>query len=271
MGDIIAEALRYQGQREGAPNRSGGFIVDACQKLYGLQGVPWCGCYVGYVNNRASGPYREIAHPAVAVTYDRAKAGVGGVKLQKGGPCPPGSLFLIRGKHIGFVLSAPKGSSTFRTIEGNAGDACRSLTRAWRDGWEVITHPSLGTAAVPSRGYGFDDSGLAPSLDGPWRRLGGWKTAKARDAQMEKRKAKFPDRLYRPAKSDQPAPFYFDEWEPGGPGPYDTWRFGPWADRAGRDELMKVRERNTGRQMRPWSRPIAMEHGAITGTEGKTT
>ena len=255
---LIHEASKYLGQREGAANRSGGAIVDACQRHFGLTGVPWCGCFVGFVASRVGfEPFRQIGHPAVAVTHARATER-GWVKAG-GATTPPGSLFLIAGKHIGFVLESS--SRYFRTVEGNAGNACASLTRAWSDGWQAVVAPGLGTSSPAERqAFGFEDITNTPKRFGPWADKAG------RDRVMADYAAANPNRYTRAIRvpvSDGPA-FAFES----GPKPAPAvYRFGPWADKAGRDRVMAAWERSTGRKARPF-RTLVPVADSLTPTVG---
>jgi hypothetical protein len=58
----------------------------------------------------------------------------------------PGDLFIIDGKHVGFINQV-RNDGTFATIEGNVSDGCRSLIRSWRDGWN---HQHPRALALPA-------------------------------------------------------------------------------------------------------------------------
>jgi hypothetical protein len=127
---------------------------------------------------------KTIMSPSTAVMVDKAqrKGWYGGhSKTTK-----PGDLFIIDGKHVGFINQV-RNDGTFATIEGNASDGVRALIRSWRDGWKVISIPGVGApgpAAVVD-GYGFDDTRV--------KLYGGWPTPEARNQQMRKFAAANPE------------------------------------------------------------------------------
>lgn len=250
--ETLRKAMSYLGAYEGAPNRSGSPIVDECQALYGLKGVPWCACFVGYciAESKADAKYRasakSIVDPSTAVMVDRAQRKgwyTGHSKSTK-----PGDLFIIDGLHVGFI-NRVLNDGTFETVEGNASNGVRSLVRSWSDGWRVISIPGVGNpgpAAVVD-GYGFDDTRV--------KMFGGWATPEARDQQMRKYAAANPDHWTQAIKVKRPSKFAFRS---GPAGTYDRWTFGPWLHGTGkkkRDEQMKKWEAgNEGVKARPWKK-----------------
>lgn len=248
----LRKASKYLGAQEGAPNRSGSPIVDECQEMYGLQGVPWCACFVGYViaNSEAQAKYKtaakSVVHPSTAVMVDRArkKGWYGGhSKWTK-----PGDLFIIDGRHVGFVNSINK-DGTFTTLEGNASNGVRSLVRSWSDGWQVISFPGVGDpgpAAVVD-GYGFDDTRV--------KIFGGWPTPEARNQQMRKYQAANPAHWTQAIRVQANSRYAFRA------GPDGTWgryTFGPWlhgTGKATRDaEMKKWQDNHKGITARPWKK-----------------
>jgi hypothetical protein len=248
----LRKASKYLGAYEGAPNRSGSPIVDECQEMYGLKGVPWCACFVGYViaNSEADAKYKAaakaIVHPYTGEMVARAKR-----KGWYGGhskATKPGDLFIIDGKHVGLVNSLNK-DGTFSTVEGNAMDGVRSLTRAWSDGWQVISLPGVGApgpAAVVD-GYGFDDTRV--------KIYGGWPTPEARNQQMRKYQAANPKNWTQAVRVQANSRYAFRA------GPEGTWgryTFGPWlhgTGKATRDaEMKKWQEKHKGTTARPWKK-----------------
>jgi hypothetical protein len=188
----LRKASKYLGAMEGAPNRSGDPIINECQAPWGWPngGQPWCAMFVAYcvAESGATPKYKQAAKtimsPSTAVMVDKAqrKGWYGGhSKTTK-----PGDLFIIDGKHVGFINQV-RNDGTFATIEGNASDGVRALIRSWRDGWKVISIPGVGApgpAAVVD-GYGFDDTRV--------KMYGGWPTPEARNQQMRKFAAANPE------------------------------------------------------------------------------
>ncbi len=248
----LRKASSYLGSYEGAPNRSGSPIVDECQKFYGLQGVPWCACFVGYViaESGADAKYKaaakSIVHPSTAVMYDRARAK--GWLHDGSQKTNPGDLFIIDGRHVGFVNSTMSGG-LFTTLEGNAQNGVRSLTRSWKDGWRVISFPGVGKAGPQAvvDGYGFDDTRV--------KLYGGWPTPEARNQQLKKFAAANPDLWTQAVRVERNSPYAF---RAGPKGTYDNWTYGPWLHGTGkqtRDKQMKAwADKHEGTTPRPWKK-----------------
>ena len=248
----LRKALGYLGSMEGPPNKSGDPIVNECQKMYGLAGVPWCACFVGYciAESGASAAYKKdakaVVHPSTAEMVARAKRK--GWYKPPGKTTKPGDLFIIDGKHVGFVNSL-NNDGTFQTVEGNAADGVRSYTRAWNDGWQVISIPNVGVpgpAAVVD-GYGFDDTRV--------KIYGGWPTPEARNQQMRKFAAANPDWWTQAIRVQAQSRYAFRA------GPPTTWghyTFGPWLHATGkatRDaQLKKWQAKHEGITARPWKK-----------------
>jgi hypothetical protein len=248
----LRKALSYLGSMEGPPNRSGDPIVSECQEMYGLDGVPWCACFVGYciANSEADAKYKaaakSVVHPSTAVMVDKArKKGwyTGHSKNTK-----PGDLFIIDGKHVGFINAINK-DGTFQTCEGNAANGVRSYVRAWSDGWQVISFPGVGAPGPQAvvDGYGFDDTRV--------KLYGGWPTPKARDGQMAKYAAANPDHWTQAVRVERDSPYAFRA------GPKGTWghyTYGPWLHRTGKDTRDKQMEKwakaHEGVTPRPWKK-----------------
>jgi hypothetical protein len=218
--------------------------------MYGLQGVPWCACFAGYViaNSSADTTYkavaREVIDPYTGTIWERAKAR--GLTRPGGAGVPDGSLFIIPGKHVGLVWRAMR-NGTFITLEGNSADGVRSNRRAWSDGWSAITFPNTGTPAKPKyvSGYGFDDLRV--------KVYGGWPTTHLRDGQMRAFRNAHPGWWTQRVRVQRQSPFAFRA------GPAGTWgrfSFGPWTGKdakSRRDEVMaRWHQENPDGLPRPW-------------------
>jgi len=246
----LRKAGHYLGAMEGArPNRSGDPIVDECQEFYGLLGVPWCACFLGYVvaKSDADAAYKRnakaIAHPSTAEMVRRARAKgwykTGNAKTR------PGDWFIRDGVHTGLVLDV-RTDGRFSTIEGNAANGVRSYVRAWSDGWRVISIPGVGLPgpAAVVNGYGFDDTRV--------KIFGGWPTAAARDQQMRKYQAAHPDHWTQAIRVRRPSKYAFRS---GPPGTWDRWTYGPWLHSTGkeaRDKQMEKWQAANDAKARPW-------------------
>ena len=250
----LRKALSYLGSMEGPPNKSGDPIVNECQAMYGWPngGVPWCACFCGFVvaNSKADDKYKKAAasviHPSTAEMVAKAKKKgwyTGHSKNTK-----PGDLFIIDGKHVGFVNALNK-NGTFQTVEGNAANGVRSYVRSWSDGWQVISIPGVGDPGVAAvvDGYGFDDTRV--------KLYGGWPTPKARDQQLRKFAQAHPDWWTQAVRVDRNSPYAFRA------GPEGTWghyTFGPWLHNTGkqtRDEQLKKWETaHKNATARPWKK-----------------
>lgn len=249
----LRKAAKYLGAYEGAPNRSGSPIVDECQKFYGIgPGVPWCACYVGFciAESEASAKYKAqakaIVHPSTAVMYDRAQAK--GWLRDGSQKAKPGDLFIIDGLHVG-LLNYTMSGGLFSTLEGNAQNGVRSLTRSWRDGWKVISFPDVGLPGPQAvvDGYGFDDTRV--------KLYGGWPTPEARDLQLRKYARANPDNWTQAVRVERNSPFAF---RAGPKGTYDRWTFGPWLHSTGKETRNEVMaqwaDKHEGVTPRPWKK-----------------
>ena len=249
----LREAAGYLGAREGAPNKSGAPVIDKCQALYGLSGVPWCACFVGYAiaESGAAAKYKTsakgIVSPSTAVMFDAAK--------RKGfivgyGEARPGDMFIIRGLHVGFINSL-EGGGTFTTIEGNHQDSVANVLRSFKDGWQVIQLPGVGPPAPAAKvdGYGFDDTRV--------KLYGGWPTPEARNGQMNRYAAANPAHWTQAVRVARTSPYAF---RAGPAGTYSRWQYGPWLHAKGkqiRDAEMKQWETaHKGSTARPWRKIV---------------
>ena len=247
----LRKASRYLGAMENPPgsNRGKG-IVDDCQALYGLSGVPWCACFVGYciaesgADAKFKAAAKKVVHPSTAVMVDKAQ------RLGWYGPAgkntKPGDLFIRNGVHVGFINVVRK-DGRFETIEGNVAQGVRAYVRAWSDGWRVISIPGVGAPgpAATVDGFGFDDTRI--------KLFGGWPTPQARDQQLRKFAAAHPEMWTQAVRVQRPSPYAF---RAGPAGTYNRWTYGPWLHSTGkkkRDEQMKKWESShEGVKARPW-------------------
>ena len=248
----LREALGYLGSMEGPPNRSGDPIVDECQAMYGLQGVPWCACFVGYciAKSEADAKYKAAAktvvNPSTAVMVDKAqrKGWYGGVSRNT----KPGDLFIIDGKHVGFINALLSGNR-FQTVEGNANDGVRSYVRSWADGWRVISIPGVGSPgpAATVDGYGFDDTRV--------KLYGGWPTPEARNSMLKKFAAANPEMWTQAVRVERSSPYAF---RAGPKGTYGRYTYGPWLHNTGKQTRDKQMEKwakaHEGVTPRPWKK-----------------
>lgn len=194
--------------------------------------VPWCGCFVlGIAREIDYQNAIEVGHGYTGTIVARAQAR--GWLKPGGAAVKPGSLFVKGGPtgHVGIVRDTS--ARLFETVEGNANQGVRVLTRAWADGWQAVVFPDLGTSPIVNvTTYGFEDLRHKPD------RFGGWATAAQRDARMAEYRKAHPARWVRPIRVDRPSPFAF---ETGPQGTYGlTWRFGTWTSKATRDQQLKA-------------------------------
>lgn len=249
---VVAQGLTYLGDREGPPNRSGDPIVDACQRFYGLEGEPWCAMFAGFViaSSSADSDYKlaaaEVMHPATAIMAERADKR--GWHVPGGAWVPPGALFIIPGRHVGFVTQSFRDGS-FATLEGNSADAVRTTLRRWDDGWSAIVIPRTGMPAdaAVATGYGFDDTRV--------KLYGGWEKRPIRDGQMRQFALNHPGWWVQPVRVRRHAQFAF---RAGPEGTWNQWQYGPWIGKDAkkrRDEVMAHWvDAHEGAVARPWRR-----------------
>jgi len=248
----LKEAGYYLGGREGPANQSGAPVIDKAQALYGLSGVPWCACFVGYAiaQSGADDKYKAAAKSVVSPSTDvlyRAAEKKGWVAPY--GTARPGDLFIIPGRHVGFINSI-EGGATFTTIEGNFQDSVGTALRSFKDGWQVIQFPGQGapSPAAKADGYGFDDSRV--------KLYGGWPTAEARDSVMRRWAEGNPGEWVQAVRVQRDSPYAF---RAGPMGTYSSWQYGPWLHSKGketRDKEMAKWETATKATARPWKSTV---------------
>ena len=125
--DWIANALSFEGYKEGSNNDTifGDWI--------GSPNQPWCAAFVSY--NLAQAGISGLKSAAVSGLRDQAMQ-MGIYHDKNDGYTPQyGDVFINKGgkaSHTGFVLGSD--GDSFQTIEGNASDMVKSLTRHISDG-----------------------------------------------------------------------------------------------------------------------------------------
>jgi len=205
--------------------------------------------FVGYViaTSKASADFKasakRVISPSTALLYEAAhKEGW----VHRGDAyTPPGSLFIIPGRHVGFVWEAYH-DGTFLTLEGNSANGVRSNRRAWDDGWEAITIPRTGNVTLTKlqTGYGFDD--LRVKL------YGGWETKTARDKQLTAFRKANPDAITQAVRVKKRSPYAF---RAAPKGTNLVGRYGPWIGenaKQRRDDAMAAWEKANKTTARPW-------------------
>jgi len=251
--DLLSTGSKYLGSFESpdGSNDDRGGVITRANKMYGLSNEPYCAMWCGLVAKEAKAPeeFQAIWHPYTGTVYDRAKVNGWVWKPTAGRVVKPASVFIIRGKHVGYVLRGYS-DGTFQTLEANASNAIRSLRRQWSDGWECITYPDLGLASenASATGYGWDDIKVKP------KRYGGWATPQQRDRVLKQFVEAHPGWWTRKIQIAKPSKYAFEAGEPGTFG--KTWQYGPWMESAGgkatRDEQLVKWKRSHHIQVRVW-------------------
>lgn len=124
---VIEYAQSFVGQTENPPGSNTGHnIVDACQAEFGLHGVAWCGCFVGYCLRRAGGLVGidgRIAYtPNIPVEGRNHTNGMAMVVDKANGVA--GDLACFDWNHDGTIdhvalIVRNLGSGYYETVEGN--------------------------------------------------------------------------------------------------------------------------------------------------------
>lgn len=124
---VLAWALAQIGTTDGAGGSNSDGRVEAWQREFGLSGVSWCGCFIGY-GLRAVGDIRGIDQRTVWIPFvpEDARAGRGGWKGLLGpSDAVPGDVAVFcwdgsgEPQHIGFVVANDQVGRTIYTVEGN--------------------------------------------------------------------------------------------------------------------------------------------------------
>lgn len=122
--------LKHKGVNEQpAESNRGPFPIDECQQYFGLAGVPWCGCLVGYSIEKIG----EVGKtgtwwPHAAFIRGDAEAGRNGLTdinplhIVRG--CPV-TFFNGGNDHVTLALGSVASDGTFHTVEGNTSSAFR--------------------------------------------------------------------------------------------------------------------------------------------------
>jgi hypothetical protein len=235
----------------GGPNRGG---CEKYQRPYGtwMVGQPWCAAWIGWVWSEAGVPdARAIASPSTAIMCSTARA--------KGLVCMPrpGAALVWCGTHVG-LLHTHLGGSTWRTIEGNSGDAVNWRTRDV-SGCLVYGPPGLVGAEAkepePEVLYYLDDDFAAPARSQPFP------TKEARDAALAD---------FRPEEGA-----VVRRWHNRSGHGFTIGvrkRYGPWRSKEARAKARKTLEKRLGRRLAARSEvrkgtPAAKKAEAL----GKTT
>lgn len=245
---VVAAAARYVGVREKPAGSNRGPLIDKWEQYWnlGYLGWPWCGAYASAVLRESR--VTDVSHPSTAEICRRAKE-QGWITTRP----VPGALIVWPGTHVEILVSQIS-QSVWNTIGGNTSD---SVARRVRDlaGATLVVSPEL-RHAQPSvqREYYLEDSAVTPKLYGPWR------TKLMREAAI-KRLTLVNRKLARRVRVT------------GGYG-FTIGRrvYGPWLDRAGRDNAEVVLTRRLGRTLRPFSR-VTTTSGTSASAQalGKTT
>lgn len=249
---VAREAEKYVGVRENplGSNR-GNPYPDRWQRPWGMgYGWPWCGAYAAAMYKDAGVNDQDIGHPSTAVMAERARK-VGAVISRP----IPGAYIIWPGKHTGIVVR-DLGGNVALTVEGNSSDGVYYRRRAYGPGTGVMFAAPLevriGNRPKPAaRNYYLEDTAAKPVLRGPWR------TRAARERVIAKRPAS--KRNVRRVRVGKGYAFY--------DGPRRV--YGPWDDKAARDDAQRTLEARLGRRLRPYSR-LAPTAAAKADALGKT-
>lgn len=243
---VVLAARRRLGVSEQPDGSNTGPWIDTIQAHatddlgYRYAGTPWCAMAVREWFREAGLEHGWI-NPYTGDICAHADAH--GWWLPEGRTAPPGALVIKCGVHVEIVEQDH--GTWLADIGGNVSNAVRRTSRSRADGWRVIAPPFIGRAQPASPAtvavFGFDDPRFAPRLYGPWA------TREQREHVVASLSA---DKRRRVRRVRLGARKYAFELYPARGG---EWHFGPWREKAVRDQVMHARERKTGRGMRPWA------------------
>ncbi len=114
-----------------AESNHGPFPIDECQSFYGLSGVPWCGCLIGYGIEKIAGveSVDDVWFPHARFIRVDAEAGRNGlhdinVRNAKKGMIV--TFFSGGDDHVAWIRADVKsGDTSIKTFEGNTSSAKR--------------------------------------------------------------------------------------------------------------------------------------------------
>lgn len=249
--DLIGIAEAEVGVTEQPPGSNTGPRVRAFQAVTELGGTgwPWCAAFIEWCLERAGLP-TSWCSPSTDVMWKRAqKRG-----LVVAAPSP-GCVIIWPGVHVGLVV-AVHANGTVSTIEGNSGDMVARRVRAV-GGARFIRPPGLTVAGATTRVFWLSDPAARrlTSVVGPWRTLKAARRAQAKLSPARRRRSHL--------KRTGNGRFVLTL----GPEP----RYGPWADKASRDQARARLEAALGRPLRPYSTTAKTAPTPAAEAMGKTT
>lgn len=122
MPAAVKFMLDHVGVNEEPPDSNHGpFPIDACQKFFGLSGVPWCGCCAGYAIKRIGGIDSGCWFPYAGSIREDALAGRNGlhdVRPQDADVGCIATFFSGGDDHVGLVRGKFH-DGLIPTVEGN--------------------------------------------------------------------------------------------------------------------------------------------------------
>lgn len=116
---------------EPAESNHGPFPIDECQAFYGLAGVPWCGCLVGFAIEKIAG-VKSVAgvwfpHAGfIRADAEGSKDGIHDINVRNAKKGSVVTFFSGGDDHVGWIREDVKpGATTIKTFEGNTSSATR--------------------------------------------------------------------------------------------------------------------------------------------------
>lgn len=127
LGEAVQFMLDHKGVNESPANSNHGpFPIDACQDWFGLSGVPWCGCAVGYSIEKVAGlgktgtwwPHAGF----IRADAESGRNGLEDINVSHATLGCIGTLFNGGDDHVAFVRGDVK-NGLVPTVEGNTSSA----------------------------------------------------------------------------------------------------------------------------------------------------
>jgi hypothetical protein len=211
-------------------NDDGGGPITSMQAYWRMRYEPWCGMAASRWLRSTPG-VTDVSHPSTWTIVQQAK--------QRGWITTrpvPGCLIVWPpegGRHVEMVVEVIDANKV-ATVGGNVSDRTMRKVRSLQ-GASLVVSPELRNGDAAPRAFYLEDTAVKPKLYGPWRTfaqrekvIAGLSPAARASARRVRVKGRYAFTLGRRV-------------------------YGPWLDKAGRDEARKVLERSLGRTLRPYS------------------
>lgn len=238
LGEQIVDVARTQVgviERPKGSNRGGSEVY---QRLYGgfYVGLPWCGCFAGWVVEQVKDGTARYVSPSTAAMCVIASVNDLHVKPQ------PGAFFVICGTHTGIIARHISGS-VWETIEGNSDDQVAVRQRDLR-GTTIYGIPGIAKNYQPPvqtiTEYWLEDLRALQFY-------GGWDQEESRTRAQKVLEDRLGHRLRAFNRKGHKTPYWLEDLR-------ETQYYGPWAQEASREHAQAVLEKRLGHRLRAFNK-----------------